>query len=65
MNLGRPELKLHKLHFAVKFSKAERSRGWGDFDCKVYLVQFQPNINEETAKYTEPSLPGEVYLAPL
>ena len=29
----------------------------------MHWVQFKPNVNEETAKYTELSLRGEVYLA--
>ena len=27
--------------------------GFGELDFKVQQVQFQPNVNEETAKYTE------------
>ena len=50
---------LHEVHFAVKFS------GGGELDCKVHQVQFQPNVHDETAKYTEPSLQGEVVLARL
>ena len=32
-------------------------------ELKLHEVHFQPNVNEETAKYTEPSLRGEVYSA--
>ena len=39
------------------------SRAWGDLHCKVHQLLFQPDINNETAKYTEPNLRGEVYLA--
>ena len=28
----------------------------------MYQVQFQPIVNEETAKYTKPSLRGDVYV---
>ena len=43
MDFGGLELKLHEVHFAVKFSEA--------LDCQVHRVQFQPNVNKETAKY--------------
>ena len=54
---NRLQLKLYEEHFGVKFSEAKEN-----LYCKVYRVQFQPNVNEETAKYTKLSLRGEVYL---
>ena len=46
MNSGVLELKLHKVHFADKFSGAELAR----------RRSFNPNVNEEVAKYPDAEL---------
>ena len=49
MDLDGLELKLHVVLFAVK-----------NWTVKCIKSSFQPNVNEETAKYTKPSLRGSL-----
>ena len=56
MNSGVLELKLHEVHFADKFSGAELARRRRTFSAKCTEFSFNPNVNEEVAKYPDAEL---------
>ena len=60
MDIDRLKLKLLEVHFAFKFSKA-----WAEdnLTAKYTKCSFNPMSTLETAKYTELSMLGSVYLA--